>query len=106
MGYEIEAGVDSIIVNAGPSFLGAKGIPALVECLSEDSKGGEVARGIVAAMACKAAIKDGDLLDDFAARELIARALALPFPRCPHGRPIWAKFDRTALYRMVGRITS
>ena len=106
MGYEIEADGDGMVVNAIPSFLGEKGIPALVGCLSEDSKGDEVARGVVATMACKAAIKDGDILDDFAARELIAKALALPFPRCPHGRPIWAKFDRTALYRMVGRITS
>ncbi len=106
MGYEIERSGDSFVVNAVPSFLGEKGLQALVDCFSEDSTGEIPAEDLLATMACRAAVKDGDLLDDFAARELIEKALALPFPRCPHGRPVWVKFDRTALYRMVGRITS
>ncbi len=106
MGYEIERSGDSFVVNAVPAFLGEKGIQALVDCFSEDSAGEVPAENFLATMACRAAVKDGDLLDDFAARELIEQALSLPFPRCPHGRPVWVKFDKTALYRMVGRITS
>ena len=106
MGYEIERSGDSFVVNAVPSFLGEKGLQALVDCFSEDSAGEVPAEDFLATMACRAAVKDGDLLDDFAARALIEKALALPFPRCPHGRPVWVKFDKTTLYRMVGRITS
>ncbi len=106
IGYAIERSGDAFVVNAIPAFLGEKAIPALVDCFGEDAVGGRAGDDFIATMSCRAAIKDGDLLDDFAARALIARALALPFPRCPHGRPIWARFDRTALYRMVGRITA
>jgi DNA mismatch repair protein MutL len=53
--------------------------------------------------ACRAAIKDGDALDDVTAEELIARALKLPEPRCPHGRPIWTRITREQLYRLVRR---
>jgi len=106
IGYAIERSGDAFVVNAIPAFLGEKAIPALVDCFGEDAVGGRAGDDFIATMSCRAAIKDGDLLDDFAAKALIARALALPFPRCPHGRPIWARFDRTALYRMVGRITA
>jgi len=106
MGYAIERSSDAFVVNAIPAFLGEKGIPALVDCFGEDAEGGRAGDDFIATMSCRAAIKDGDLLDDFAARALIAKALALPFPRCPHGRPIWARFDKIALYRMVGRITA
>ena len=105
MGYAIETSGDSFVVNGVPAFLGEKGIQALVDCFKEDSAEDSAAKDIVATMACRAAVKDGDLLDDFAARELIGKALTLPFPRCPHGRPIWVRFDKTILYRMVGRIT-
>jgi DNA mismatch repair protein MutL len=53
--------------------------------------------------ACKAAVKDGDELDRDTAEELIERALALPEPRCPHGRPIWSRITREQLYRLVRR---
>jgi DNA mismatch repair protein MutL len=109
MGYDIETSAGAAVVNAVPAFLGEKGIQTLVDSLGslgEETAANGPGRNIVAAMACRAAVKDGDFLDDFAARELISKALALPFPRCPHGRPIWARLDRIALDRMVGRITS
>lgn len=59
---------------------------------------------LFASLACKAAIKDGDILDQASAIDLIARALRLPFPRCPHGRPIWVVLDKDTLYKMVGRL--
>jgi DNA mismatch repair protein MutL len=106
MGYRIEASDSSFIVNGVPSFLGEKGMQALVDAFREGAMEDNPARSIVAGIACHAAIKDGELLDESAARELIQKSLALPFPRCPHGRPIWVKLDRTMLYRMVGRITA
>lgn len=103
MGYRIEPSGEDFVIGAVPAFLGERGIQAFADCFSEEWKGEDVAKGFVATMACRAAIKDGDTLDDAAALDLIRRALDLPFPRCPHGRPIWARLDRATLYRMVGR---
>jgi DNA mismatch repair protein MutL len=49
------------------------------------------------------AVKDGDRLDDAAASALAMAALALPVPRCPHGRPGWVEISRAELYRGVKR---
>lgn len=103
MGYRIERSGDDYVIGAVPALFGERGLQAFVDCFSEEWKGEDLAKGLVATMACRAAIKDGDSLDDAAARALISRALELPFPRCPHGRPIWARLDRATLYRMVGR---
>lgn len=103
MGYRVERSGEDFVIGAVPAFLGQRGIQAFVDCFSEDWRGEDLAKGLVATMACRAAIKDGDILDDAAARDLIRRALELPFPRCPHGRPIWARLDRATLNRMVGR---
>ncbi|PKL06036.1 MAG: hypothetical protein CVV53_06370, partial [Spirochaetae bacterium HGW-Spirochaetae-9] len=104
MGYRIEASNSSFIVSGIPSFLGDKGMPALMDAFKEGNLDDNPAKGIMASIACHAAVKDGEPLDDSAAKVLIEKALVLPFPRCPHGRPIWVRLDRTSLYRMVGRI--
>ncbi len=57
----------------------------------------------LATAACRMAIKEGDLVDPVTALELCTRALALPVPRCPHGRPIWHELTRDALLRLVDR---
>ncbi len=106
MGYRIEVSNTSFIVSGVPSFLGDRGMPALLEAFREGAVDHNPAKGIMAGIACHAAVKDGEALDDSAAKALIEKALALPFPRCPHGRPIWVRLDRTSLYRMVGRMTS
>jgi DNA mismatch repair protein MutL len=54
--------------------------------------------------ACRAAVKDGQVLERAAAIELADKALALPTPRCPHGRPVWFELSREELFRLVGRI--
>ncbi len=56
-----------------------------------------------AELACKAAVRDGDPLEPSAAEQLIAEALRLPHPRCPHGRPLWVEITREELYRRVQR---
>lgn len=101
-GFEIEKQHDAFIIHAVPALLGEKAIPAFLDFVQKPPENSRVS-GIVATMACRAAIKDGDVLDDFSARELIAKSLQLPFPRCPHGRPIWIRLDRDYLDKMSGR---
>jgi DNA mismatch repair protein MutL len=56
-----------------------------------------------ATAACRMAIKEGDRVDPLMAHELCVGALALPVPRCPHGRPIWHEVSEETLLRMVDR---
>jgi DNA mismatch repair protein MutL len=74
------------------------------EIRSLRNSGDNMTKTWAASLACKAAIKDGDYLDDLAARELAAAALAIPEGRCPHGRPIWLEISREDLFRAVRRI--
>jgi DNA mismatch repair protein MutL len=103
MGYAIELSPESFAVEAVPALLGEKATRALAEAFLDQEKDELPGLGFMATMACRAAVKDGDELDPAAARDLIARSLELPLPRCPHGRPIWIKLDRPSLDRMVGR---
>ena len=61
-------------------------------------------RQFLAGIACKAAVKAGDTMDDSSALELAHTTLALPVPRCPHGRPLWVELDRTDLLKLIGRL--
>jgi DNA mismatch repair protein MutL len=65
--------------------------------------GEDMARRWAATLSCHGAIKDGDYLDDASALALAEAALALPEPRCPHGRPIWTEISREDLFRAVRR---
>lgn len=58
---------------------------------------------LYARAACRAACKDGDLLDPEAACRIISETFDLHEPVCPHGRPVWIKLDRTELFRLVQR---
>ena len=57
-----------------------------------------------ATLSCRQAVKDGDYLDGAASLALAEAALALPAPRCPHGRPVWKEITREELFRAVRRI--
>ena len=63
----------------------------------------DVISEIAAMTACKAAVKDGYVLDDAAASDLAEKALALPDPHCPHGRPVWTAVTRAELFALVKR---
>ncbi|MGM0432169.1 MAG: DNA mismatch repair endonuclease MutL [Spirochaetota bacterium] len=63
----------------------------------------EIAKELFASIACRAAVKDGDMLDSVTAREIADKALNLPVPRCPHGRPIWKEVTRDELFAAVQR---
>lgn len=63
----------------------------------------EIIRKIAAMTACKAAVKDGYILDDAAAEDLAKKALDLPDPHCPHGRPVYTVITRENLFALVKR---
>ena len=58
---------------------------------------------LFARVACHSSIQDGERLDNASAVDLIKKALALPVPRCPHGRPVWHTISRDRLFSLVGR---
>lgn len=63
----------------------------------------EIIRSIAAMTACKAAVKDGYILDDQAATKLVEAAFTLEDPHCPHGRPIYTVISREKLFELVKR---
>lgn len=63
----------------------------------------EIIRSIAAMTACKAAVKDGYVLDDDTAARLVEQAFTLEDPHCPHGRPIYTVFSREKLFELVKR---
>ena len=65
--------------------------------------GDRLEKDLYASASCKAAIKDGEVLDRTTAERLIEKAFRLPFPRCPHGRPLWFEISREELFQLVGR---
>ena len=63
----------------------------------------EIIRSIAAMTACKAAVKDGYVLDDITSGRLVEQAFALEDPHCPHGRPIYTVISREKLFELVKR---
>ncbi len=63
----------------------------------------EIIYQIAAMTACKAAVKDGSILDKSTAAELAKKALNLPDPHCPHGRPVWTTLTKEQLFARVRR---
>jgi DNA mismatch repair protein MutL len=79
--------------------------PETLKAIRELREAGEnMAERWAATLSCHSAVRDGDYLDDRTALALAEAALALPVPRCPHGRPIWFELSRENLYRAVRRI--
>ncbi len=64
----------------------------------------EIEKKLYAMISCRAAVKDGDILDPITASTLIQKALKLTIHRCPHGRPIWKEITKEQLYKDVERI--
>lgn len=56
-----------------------------------------------ATTACRSAVMDGDSLDEKTAREIAQKALSLPDPHCPHGRPVWTTITKEQLFARVRR---
>lgn len=63
----------------------------------------EIIRSIAATSSCRAAVKDGHVLDPLTAERLLFDIFNLKDPHCPHGRPIWTKITKEELFRAVRR---
>lgn len=63
----------------------------------------ELIRKIAAMAACRSAVKDGDVIDDAAAIDLVKKAFDLPDSHCPHGRPCWTVVTKEKLFELVKR---
>ncbi len=64
----------------------------------------ELHKMLYANTACKAAIKDGDIIDTDRAIALIKKVFDLTYPVCPHGRNFVVEITREQLFTSVGRI--
>ena len=63
----------------------------------------DLERAVLADMACKLAVKDGEVLDQEAATTIVRRSFNIDLQHCPHGRPLWYSVARQQLVRQVGR---
>lgn len=63
----------------------------------------DICSAIAAMTACRAAVKDGTVLDSATACRIAEEALSLPDPHCPHGRPVYTSITREQLFSLVKR---
>ena len=63
----------------------------------------DLKRSALATVACKLAIKAGELLVDDDALDIAARSFQLGVQHCPHGRPVWFLLTREEALAAVGR---
>ncbi|WP_024468614.1 DNA mismatch repair endonuclease MutL [Treponema pedis] len=76
----------------------------LQEDLAEAGKaGGGIMHHILASSACRAACKDGDIIDAVSAYNIAVKTFSLSEPLCPHGRPLYFIIDREELFKRIKR---
>jgi DNA mismatch repair protein MutL len=103
-GFKLAREGSAWVLEAAPAMLPEAMTGSIFELVRARPDPAELVRETAAQAACKAAIKDGDELDETGAMALIRAAMELPEPRCPHGRPIWLRLSRDELFRAVQRI--
>ena len=103
LGIDIIKDEDTWTIEALPADWRMSDADTIKEILNLRTAGENMAKRWAATCCCRAAIKDGDYLDDETAFALGKEALSLPDPRCPHGRPIWTEISREALFKAVRR---
>ncbi|AHC15034.1 DNA mismatch repair endonuclease MutL [Salinispira pacifica] len=105
MGFDIrlKGSGNSLEIHAIPAALKGKErlLRSTLAELERDSRDLEVS--LYEKMACRTAVKDGDVVDSSTARSIIEASWRLPEKRCPHGRPIWFTLSKEELYQIVGR---
>ncbi|HAE20697.1 MAG TPA: DNA mismatch repair endonuclease MutL [Spirochaetaceae bacterium] len=104
LGFRLTKEGSSWLLESAPGMLPSAKTGSLFEVLREKPDPISLVRETAARAACRAAVMDGDELDDQAARALIQKALELPDPHCPHGRPIWLRLSREELFKAVRRL--
>jgi DNA mismatch repair protein MutL len=112
VGLEVEPfGGETFAVKSAPALLGGASMGPLLRDLAEQlaeaggtSAVGEAIEGLLATMACHAAIRANQDLGREEARALLDGLDAIDFKaRCPHGRPVVAEIPLADLERRVGR---
>lgn len=63
----------------------------------------DLERAVLADVACKLAVKDGEVVDHEAGAAIARRSFAIDLQHCPHGRPLWYAVARRQLVKQVGR---
>ena len=113
LGFEVtEFGPNSVAINALPSLLAERKVPAaaflrdLLDELADHAaaEGGELLEQVLATMACKAAVKAGQPLTGEEIDALLARRSAADrSSACPHGRPTTLTLTLDQLARQFKR---
>ncbi|MEY2667492.1 MAG: hypothetical protein RJA59_130 [Pseudomonadota bacterium] len=112
VGLEVEPfGGDAFAVKSAPALLGGAAMAPLLSDLAaqveESEKGtavGEALDGLLATMACHAAVRANQDLTREEVRSLLDGLDAIDFKaRCPHGRPVVVELPLAELERRVGR---
>ncbi len=63
----------------------------------------EIEAGLYAIVACKAAVKAGDIIDEYTANAILEKVFEMEDPVCPHGRTFVIRLTEAELREMVGR---
>ncbi|NBB90836.1 MAG: DNA mismatch repair protein MutL, partial [Spirochaetes bacterium] len=96
-----EAGGWRLLAVPAVEGIDAEGLSESLRKLSAVSA--ELERDFYADLACKAAIKDGDVVDAQTGERLMQEIFRLETPHCPHGRPLWLELSREQLFHLIGR---
>lgn len=111
LGFEIEDfGNGAVVVRAVPSMLVAEDVAEMIAEIGESLR--TSGKAVVARMddiyhriACRAAVKGGNITTEREGRELCERVLAdRSILYCPHGRPVAIRLTRKELEKQFGRI--
>ncbi len=109
LGFEIQSlGGRTVIVSALPA-LAKNGTSQLLkqvldEILDQNKEKREQNQVIASALACRSAVKSGDVLTLTEMRALLKNLLSLDTPQvCPHGRPTLIRIPLSELERRFGR---
>ncbi|MCL2320005.1 MAG: hypothetical protein FWC45_07960, partial [Treponema sp.] len=103
LGIVIRKCEDQWLIESLPSGWNLSDRDTVEEILNLKTAGADMAAHWAAALSCRAAIKDGDFLDEKTALALAEEVFAIPIHRCPHGRPVWFEISRQDLLRAVKR---
>jgi DNA mismatch repair protein MutL len=111
LGFDFEIGENKVIINSQPSGISIGSIETAFTDIIDDYNSNEELKHIpnqeriIATIACKAAIKAGQKLEQEEMKSIVSNLLKCKMQYvCPHGRPIIVFFQLTDWDRKFGRI--
>ena len=111
IGFELEEfGGSSIILREAPADIEAGDVRAMLDAVCEKlaitgrADAADIKDGILASVACKAAIKAGKSSEQAEIRAIIEAVIEDGVKYCPHGRPVVLELTREALNKNFKRI--